>query len=196
MKCKCFKKYSYRLAIVVGMFVASIVLSNINVRAAEVVIGERDIAGGIKFVFKTSSTDTIIPASRNLSLDETEAHMEVWAVFEDNNSYASAAGGFVPYLNVNVMINNRVTGDSLQITLKPHANSTGGFYYGRNVDLPGDAVSDSYDLSYSIEAPGEFVVQRHSDFVSNVGDEVIEDEEVTFENVNFADMFTGDGSDS
>lgn len=176
------------------IFGICIFLINANIHAGEVEIGEKEIMGGVEFIFEAAPADTINPSSMHLPADETEAHLEVKAIFESSNNFASAPGGFVPYLNVNVRINNRVTGESLHITLTPHLNLIDGFHYGRNVNLPGNPISDSYDLTYFIDPPGEFVVQIHSDFRTEVGDSIIEKQVFTFENVNLADLFTGEGS--
>jgi len=179
------------------IFVVAVSLSSGNrAVAGEVVIGVNDLPGGIELIFEAAPADTISPAFMHLPESETEVHFEVRANFEAANDYASAAGGFVPYLNVNVLVENRVTGDALQITLTPHMNLVDGFHYARNVDLPGDAVSDSFDLTFFVEPPGKFDVQIHSDFRINVNDEVIDGAKFEFTNVNFSEVFVGGASGS
>lgn len=194
MMVKYFTRHSYRLVMAFSIFVSFMFLLTFKAQADDVEIGKKDIDGGIELVFKASKGENIVPVSSNLAADEAEAHIELWANFEENNVYASAADGFVPYLNVNVFINNRVTGESLQITLTPNVDGNNGFHYARNVDLPGDPVSDSYDLTFFVEPPGEFVVQIHSDFVTNVDTAIIKEQNEKFDNVNFADLFAGSDS--
>lgn len=164
--------------------------------AGEIEIGVEELPGGIELIFEAAPADTLSPSFMHLPESETEVHFEVRANFGSDNDYASAEGGFVPYLNVNVLVKNRVTGDALQITLTPHMNLVDGFHYARNVDLPGDAVSDSFDLTFFVEPPGEFGVQIHSDFRVNVNDEVIDGAKFEFENVNFSEVFVGGASGS
>lgn len=190
MRRKCITNSLYKYVILITVFSALAIYSNAKLYAGEVIIGEQEISGGIEFIFEAAPADTISPSFMNLPENETEAHLEVRAVFDKNNNYASSEGGFVPYLNVNVFINNRSTGESLQITLTPHVNLADGFHYARNVDLPGDPISDSYDLKYFIEPAGEFEVQIHSDFLVRLGNSIIKSQQFTFENVNFAGLFT------
>lgn len=194
MTLKYFSKRLNKFCIMITLLISLLTVLNSNVRAGEVEIGEEAVEGGIEFIFEAAPGDTISPAFMHLREDETEVHLEVRANFESDNNFASAAGGFVPYLNVNVFVNNRVTGESLHITLTPHVNLIDGFHYARNVDLPGDPISDSYDLTYFIEPAGEFEVQIHSDFRTNVNDKILEGKTFTFENVNFAEVFEGNGS--
>lgn len=196
MTLKYFSNSLNKFCIMMTLLIALLTVINSNVSAGEVVIGEEEVTGGIEFIFEGAPADTISPAFMHLREDETEVHLEVRANLVAENSFASAAGGFLPYLNVNVLVNNRVTGESLHITLMPHLNLIDGFHYARNVDLPGDPISDSYDMTYFIEPAGEFEVQIHSDFRTNVNDRILDGQRFTFENVNFADVFEGNRSGS
>ena len=189
MKQMCRKKRLNRFMTLAGAFLIGVLLVSGSINAGEVEIGSESINGEISLIFEAAPADDVYPHSMHLPEEETEVHVEVRANFEDNNRYASAAGGFVPYLNVNVFIKNRVTGDALHITLPPHLNLVDSFHYARNIDLPGDPVSDSYDLTFFIEPTGPFKVQIHADFRINVGDKIIEAQEFTFENINFAEVF-------
>ena len=189
MKQMCLKKRLNKFVTLIGAFLIGVLLVNGSVNAGEVVIGEESINGEIALIFEAAPADTVSPSFMHLPEDETEVHLEVKANFEDNNRYASSEGGFVPYLNVNAFIKNRATGEALQITLTPHLNLVDSFHYARNIDLPGDPVSDSYDLTFFVNPAGLFKVQIHADFRINLGGSIIESQEFTFENVNFAEVF-------
>jgi len=191
MKQMCLKKRLNKFVTLIGAFLIGVLLVNGSVNAGEVVIGEESINGEIALIFEAAPADTVSPSFMHLPEDETEVHLEVKANFEDNNRYASSEGGFVPYLNVNAFIKNRATGEALQITLTPHLNLVDSFHYARNIDLPGDPVNDSYDLTFFVDPAGLFQVQIHADFRINLGGSIIESQEFTFENVNFAEVFNG-----
>ena len=64
------------------------------------------------------------------------------------------ANEFVPYLSVQAHIVNDVTGEVLDITLRPHVGIVEGLHYAANVILPGDAPT--YSLSVTITGPPLF----------------------------------------
>jgi hypothetical protein len=64
------------------------------------------------------------------------------------------ANEFVPYLNVQAHIVNDLTGEVLDITLRPHVGIEEGLHYAANVILPGDAPT--YSLSVAISGPQLF----------------------------------------
>ena len=169
--------------------------------AGEVEIGVEQLGtGGIELIFEVAPSDSITPAEQNLTSAEADVHFEVRANFTENNSFAAEEGGFVPYLNVNMLAVNKRTGESVKTILLPHLNQIDGFHYARNVDLPGDPASTrrfrraEYDLTFWINPPDIGVVSIHSDFGDQTDqNKIVEPQVFTFSDVNFADVFTGSG---
>ncbi len=169
--------------------------------AGEVEIGVEQLGtGGIELIFEAAPSDAITPSEQNTSSATADVHFEVRANFTENNSFAAEAGGFVPYLNVNMLATNKRSGETVHTTLLPHLNQIDGFHYARNVDLPGDPASTrrfrraEYDLTFWINPPDIGVVSIHSDFGGQTDqNKIVEPQVFTFSDVNFADVFTGSG---
>lgn len=194
---KRFGAFVLGLALVSGLGVAT---ASSTLFAGEVVIGQKQLSGGIELIFEAAPADAIEPAENNLTSGETDVHIECRANFTSGNSFASAEGGFVGYLNVNVMIVNQVTGEKVKATLLPHLNLIDGFHYARNVDVPGKPKlfkRAKYDMTFWINPPDTGVVSIHTDFGSTVNPTTIIDAQTfTFTGVNFAEVFSGVASGS
>jgi len=165
-------KYVSALILFAGVYV--FVAAEKRSFAGEVELGVAQLGtGGIELIFEVAPSDSITPAEQ---------------------------GGFVPYLNVNMLAVNKKTGESVKTILLPHLNLIDGFHYARNVDLPGDPASTrrfrraEYDLTFWINPPDIGVVSIHSDFGDQTDqNKIVEPQVFTFSDVNFADVFTGSG---
>ncbi len=186
---KLLKYFSY-LAIVAC--VSTAFAFNKSVNAQEIELGVTELNNGVELIFEAAHSDTIIPAVQNMPVSNADIHLEVRANLEASNIFGAANGGFLPYLNVNVLIVNKRTGDSVQTILLPHINLIDGFHYARNVDLPGNPAKrkrELYDLTFWVNPPDKGVVSISSDLNEALGsNEIVEKTEVKFTDVSFSSL--------
>ena len=152
------------MAKLVIYFVALLILP---LSSKEMVIGEELMAPGIKIVFEGAPKDTIFPVGSHLNENETDIHIEMLANWSSNNSLNFPVGGFVAYLDVQVLIKNQ-NGKSTKIKLSPHINLIDSLHYAKNIKLPG-SISDTYDVSFIIDADQMADLGIHNDWHKKVG---------------------------
>ena len=67
----------------------------------ELVIGEERVEPGIVLIFEGAIKDVIEPKSNNLSVEETNVHIEARVNWDSNNvPDGTPSGGFIPYLKI------------------------------------------------------------------------------------------------
>ena len=145
-------------------FIALLILP---LSSQEMVIGEELMAPGIKIVFEGAPKDTIFPLGSHLKENETDIHIEMLANWSANNSFNFPEGGFVAYLDVQVLIKNQ-NGKSTKIKLSPHINLIDSLHYAKNIKLPG-SIKDTYDVSFIIDADQMADLGIHNDWHKKVG---------------------------
>ncbi len=136
-----------------------------NSLAQELVIGEERVEPGIVLIFEGAIKDVVVPESNNLSIDQTNVHIEARVNWDSTNiPDGTPPGGFVPYLKISSIIFNENTGLKTFIDLTPHINMIDNFHYARNISLPGE-VDDLYTVEFKINAPHEFDLAFHKDWL-------------------------------
>ena len=136
-------------------FFCILFFSSPNILSQELIIGEERIEPGIVLIFEGAVKDVVIPKSNNLSVEETNVHIEARVNWDSLNiPDGTPAGGFVPFLKISSVILNQSTGLKTFVDLTPHINLIDNFHYARNIALPGK-VDDLYTVevlkSYSLE---------------------------------------------
>ena len=135
--------------------------------AQEIIIGKELISPGIEIVFEGAPKDSIYPSGNYLAENETDIHLEMLANWATNNPFGFPEGGFVAYLDVQVLIKNQ-NGESKKIKLSPHINLIDSLHYAKNIKLPGK-ISDTYDLSFIVDADQMADLGIHNDWHKKVG---------------------------
>ena len=98
-------------------------LLSLSLFGQELVIGEERIEPGIVLIFEGAIKDMIMPESNNLSIDQTNVHIEARVNWDSNNIPAGTpANGFVPFLKISSIITNQKTALKTFIDLTPHIN--------------------------------------------------------------------------
>ena len=133
----------------------------------EMIIGKKTIQPGIELIFEGAPKDTIFPKDLHLAEKDTDIHIEMLANWSANNSLNFPVGGFVAYLDVQVLIKNQ-NGKSTKIKLSPHINLIDSLHYAKNIKLPG-SISDTYDVSFIIDADQMADLGIHNDWHKKVG---------------------------
>ena len=121
----------------------------------EVLLLQRELAGGaIRVVLEVAPPDQITASPPSLPPEQAHLHLEAQIRYIQDVFGGRVANEFVPYLDVQALIVNDVTEETLQIRLRPHIGIEEGLHYAANVTLPGDAPT--YSLSVSITGPLPF----------------------------------------
>ena len=131
-------------ALKILFFFCILFFSSSNILSQELIIGEERIEPGIVLIFEGAVKDIVIPKSNNLSVEETNVHIEARVNWDSLNiPEGTPAGGFVPFLKISSVILNQSTGLKTFVDLTPHINLIDNFHYARNIALPGK-VDDLY----------------------------------------------------
>ena len=156
--------------------------------AQELVIGEERVEPGIVFIFEGAIKDVIIPESNNLSVNETNIHIEARVNWDSTNiPEGTPAEGFVAYLKINAIVYNQKTGLKTFVDLTPHLNMIDNFHYARNISLPGE-IDDLYTVEFKINAPHEFDLAFHKDWMEKFGKGLFKNTSFKYENVDFEEI--------
>ncbi len=159
-----------------------------GILAQELIIGEERIEPGIKFIFEGAIKDVVYPASRNLSEELTNIHIEVRVNWDSKNVPDGAIPfGFIPYLKINSLITNESTGLRTFIDLIPHLNLIDNFHYARNISLPGK-IDDYYKVEFTINPPTKYDLSYHKDWINKYGEKFFLTKKFTYHNVNFKEI--------
>ena len=154
----------------------------------ELIIGEERIEPGIILIFEGAIKDIIVPESNNLSIEESNVHIEARVNWDSNNiPNGTPAGGFVPYLKISSIVQNKKTGLKTFVDLTPHLNMIDNFHYARNISLPGE-IDDLYTVEFKINAPHEFDLAFHKDWMEKFGKGLFKNTSFKYENVDFEEI--------
>ena len=122
---------------------------------AEVLLLERELSGGaIRVLLEVAPPDEVTATPPSIPRDQAQIHLEAQIRYIQDVLGGRVADEFVPYLDVQAHITNDLTGEVLDITLRPHIGIAEGLHYAANVILPGDAPT--YSLSVTISGPPLF----------------------------------------
>ena len=91
-------------------------ISSFGLSAEEMIIGKEKILPGIDITFEAAPKDKIFPEGAYLEENKTDIHIEMLATWSQGNKFNFPAGGFVPYIDVQVTIKN-VNGDEKKVAL-------------------------------------------------------------------------------
>lgn len=156
--------------------------------AQELVIGEERVDPGIVFIFEGAVRDLVSPTAQNLAEDLTHVHIEArvnWDVA--GIPEGTPPGGFVPYLNVNALVQNEMTGEIQFVSLLPHINLIDNFHYARNMQLPG-GDSDPYTVYFYVNPPDTFSLALHRDWLDGYGHRLTAPRAFVYRAVNFSEI--------
>ena len=154
----------------------------------ELVIGEERLEPGIVLIFEGAIKDMVAPESNNLSVDQTNVHIEARVNWDSTNiPNGTPPGGFVPYLKISSIIYNEKTGLKTFVDLTPHINMIDNFHYARNISLPGE-IDDLYSVEFKINAPHEFDLAFHKDWLSKFGKELFQNTSFKYKNIDFEEI--------
>ena len=121
----------------------------------EVLLLERELSGGaIRVILEVAPPDEVTATPPTIPRDQAHIHLEAQIRYLQDVLGGRVANEYVPYLDVQAHIVNDVTGEVLDITLRPHVGIVEGLHYAANVILPGDAPT--YSLSVTITGPPLF----------------------------------------
>jgi uncharacterized protein involved in high-affinity Fe2+ transport len=163
-------------------------LMTINSFSQELIIGEERIDPGIILIFEGAIKDMVIPESNNLSMEQTNVHIEARVNWDINNiPDGTPAGGFVPFLKISSIIYNQKTGLKTFIDLTPHINLIDNFHYARNISLPGE-IDDLYTVEFKINPPHKFDLAFHKDWIDNYGKDLFKLKSFKYEDVDFEEI--------
>ena len=173
----------------------------------EVLLLERELSGGaIHVILEVAPPDEVTATPPTIPRDQAHIHLEAQIRYLQDVLGGRVANEFVPYLDVQAHIVNDVTGEVLDITLRPHVGIVEGLHYAANVILPGDAPT--YSLSVTITGPPLFdgsapatsvdgKIVTHSD-IANVLPGSILDAETTITldtSISLASIIAGEDAD-
>ena len=176
------------LAIAAGLCLGVLLSTTAPASAQELVIGEERVEPGIVFIFEGAVRDFVRPLPGNLPEDLTHVHIEARVNWDEVMiPEGTPPGGFVPYLNIHALVQNRATREINFVTLTPHINLIDNFHYARNMQLPGGA-SDAYDVYFYIYPPGAFDLARHRDWLDNYGQRLMNYTQFRYRNVDFSEI--------
>lgn len=176
------------LAIAAGLCLGVLLSTTAPASAQELVLGEERVEPGIVFIFEGAVRDFVRPLAGNLPEDLTHVHIEPrvnWDVV--GIPEGTPPGGFVAYLNIHALVQNRATREINFVTLTPHINLIDNFHYARNIQLPGGA-SDTYDVYFYIYAPDRFALARHRDWLDTYGQELMRYQQFRYRHVSFSEI--------
>ena len=162
----------------------------------EIIIERKVVEPGILFVFEGAPQDDITPRGAHLSESATDVHLELRANWSRADSVdvprPAARGGFVPYAQPHVRVENQRTGQATFVSLVPHAKVNSGLHYARNVALPGNPAEDTYAVTYTVRPPGSGEVAFHANWREEISGQLFEKQTFRFEDVNFAPALAAD----
>ena len=162
--------------------------SSSTILSQELIIGEERVEPGIVLIFEGAVKDVVIPKSNNLSVEETNVHIEARVNWDSLNiPEGTPAGGFVPFLKISSVILNQSTGLKTFIDLTPHINLIDNFHYARNIALPGK-VDDLYTVEFKINPPQVYDLAFHKDWAEKFGKDLFKGKSYTYENVDFEEI--------
>ena len=162
--------------------------SSSNILSQELIIGEERIEPGIVLIFEGAVKDVVIPKSNNLSVEETNVHIEARVNWDSLNiPEGTPAGGFVPFLKISSVILNQSTGLKTFVDLTPHINLIDNFHYARNIALPGK-VDDLYTVEFKINPPHDYDLAFHIDWAEKFGKDLFKGKSYTYEDVDFEEI--------
>ena len=151
----------------------------------ELIIGQEIIPPGIVFIFEGAVKDKIHPDRLHLPKNQTDVHIEARVNWDDAKIPKGAVvGGFIPYLNITVLVKNSKTKLKTFVDLKPHINLIDNFHYARNISLPG-SIDDRYDIEFSVTAPSDIELAFHNDWIKKYGVTLASDYKFNYKHINF-----------
>ena len=104
-------KYIVAFGIIKKVILLFMILVPLLSFSQELVIGEERVEPGIVLIFEGAIKDVIEPKSNNLSVEETNVHIEARVNWDSNNiPDGTHAGGFIPNLNKRSTVLNEKTG--------------------------------------------------------------------------------------
>jgi uncharacterized protein involved in high-affinity Fe2+ transport len=148
----------------------------------QMMLGEFFLSGAaIQATLELTSADILNPGVLNGVLNtadsdgdgtpdhvqQADAHLALHIRYRRGapNLGARVNGEFVPFLQVTMTIRNTTSNDTLTFGLVPLVGLEQGWYYGSNITLPGNPLSDTYDLMLRITPPTG--ASKHSDIAGD-----------------------------
>ena len=181
-------KYIVAFGIIKKVILLFMILVPLLSFSQELVIGEERVEPGIVLIFEGAIKDVIEPKSNNLSIEETNVHIEARVNWDSNNiPDGTPSGGFIPYLKISSTVLNEKTGLKTFIDLTPHINLIDNFHYARNISLPGE-IDDLYTVEFKINAPHQFDLAFHKDWMEKFGKGLFKNTSFKYENVDFEEI--------
>ena len=181
-------KYIVAFGIIKKVILLFMILVPLLSFSQELVIGEERVEPGIVLIFEGAIKDVIEPKSNNLSVEETNVHIEARVNWDSNNiPDGTPVGGFIPYLKISSTVLNEKTGLKTFIDLTPHINLIDNFHYARNISLPGE-IDDLYTVEFKINAPHQFDLAFHKDWMEKFGKGLFKNTSFKYENVDFEEI--------
>jgi uncharacterized protein involved in high-affinity Fe2+ transport len=121
----------------------------------EVLLLEQELSGGaIRVILEVAQPDQITASPPSIPPEDAHIHLEAQIRYIQDVFGGRVADEFVPYLDVQAIIVNDLTNETLQIRLRPHIGVEEGLHYAANITLPGDAPT--FSLSVLITGPRPF----------------------------------------
>ena len=151
----------------------------------EMVIGEATINPGIYLTFEGAIKDDVAPLGVFLAENETDVHIEMLAHWSEDAPKGSVPGGYVAYLQVELLVKNESTDTSITVQLAPHVNLSDNLHYAQNIKLPGK-IDDKYTLKFIIKPPMNGSLGLHYDWREGVGEKFTPGGNFTFEGLDFS----------
>ena len=151
----------------------------------EMVIGEATINPGIHLTFEGAIKDDVAPLGVFLAENETDVLIEMLAHWSEDAPKGSVPGGYVAYLQVELLVKNEHTDTSIAVQLAPHVNLSDNLHYAQNIKLPGK-IDDKYTLKFIIEPPMNGSLGLHYDWREHVGEKFTPGGNFTFEGLDFS----------
>jgi uncharacterized protein involved in high-affinity Fe2+ transport len=172
----------------------------------EVLLLERELSGGaIRVILEVAPPDEITATPPSIPREQAHIHLEAQIRYMQDVLGGRVANEFVPYLEVQAHIVNDVTGEVLDITLRPHVGIEEGLHYAANIILPGDAPT--YALSVTISGPPLFdgsapatsvegKIVTHSDIANILEGSILDpDTTITLDtSISLASIIAGEGA--
>ena len=151
----------------------------------EMVIGKLTINPGIYLTFEGAIKDDVAPLGVFLDENETDVHIEMLAHWSEDAPKGSVTGGYVAYLQVELLVKNESTDTSIAVQLAPHVNLSDNLHYAQNIKLPGK-IDDKYTLKFIIKPPMNGSLGLHYDWREQVGEKFTPGGNFTFEGLDFS----------
>tara|TARA_B100001057_G_scaffold411320_1_gene426904 strand:+ start:6234 stop:6785 length:552 start_codon:yes stop_codon:yes gene_type:complete len=162
-----------------------LIINTFILNSEEMIFGEEIIDPGIKIIFEAAPKDQIFPNEFYLSESQTDVHIEMLINWSKDSPNGSPVGGFIPYLDVTVIISNK-DGQSLKTKLTPHINIVDNFHYAQNISLPGK-IDDIYEVTVIIEPPLNDALGIHFDWKEKYGS-VLTKKIFNYKNLSFKEI--------